>query len=378
MNRPFFSIVLPTKNRPALLRDAITSVLLQNFDDYELIVSDNFNDEKTKAVIDEFKGNPHLSYLRTESELNIPDHWEFATKNTRGVYILILTDRAFLVQGALRNIHATISESPGDAPVVFWNYGYFDEITGVLRGEKKETGMKILNSTYLLKNFSLTLDAHYLPRPHVGCYKHSLIQKIREDLGRLYMPFGPDYTSSMLALAYSASVMYLPRPLVFFQGASVSSGTKAQISIATYLSSINVPNLYEFIPIKAPINTSLIFNDFLKIKNLAGGNFKDIDIDWVFYFVVCYQAIIESRIIFGTDQSDQTKLLEAWEKALSSFDKQTQTAVRKALRWRSLNIVKSYVKTTFIGRFLWGVKRALLHKPTHVYSSALHAGGFKN
>ena len=51
MAKPFFSIVIPTKNRPELLRDAIRSVLLQNFDDYELIVSDNFNDERTKKLL---------------------------------------------------------------------------------------------------------------------------------------------------------------------------------------------------------------------------------------------------------------------------------------------------------------------------------------
>lgn len=378
MNEPFFSIVLPTKNRPALLRDAINSVLLQNFDDYELIVSDNFNDEKTKSVVDEFKSNLHLVYLRTKSELNIPDHWEFATKNTKGVYTLILTDRAFLGQGALKDIHDTIVGSKEDIPVVFWNYGYFDEKTGVMLGEKKGAGIRILNSVNLIKNFSQTLDAHYLPRPHVGCYKRSLIQKIKEDLGRLYMPFGPDYTSSMLALAYSASVMYLPRPLVFFQGASLSSGTRAQVGVLSYLNSLNVLNPYQFVPIKAPINTSLIFNDFLKIRSLTGDNFKDIEIDWVFYFGICYQALMEGKMIWGVDKKVKAEFLEEWGRALASFDKQFQGAVKKELKKRRMKILKSYIRKTFLGNFFVRIKRAFLGKPTRFYSSALEAGGFKN
>ena len=375
MNKPFFSIILPTKNRPALLRDAISSVLLQNFNDYELIISDNFNDERTKNVIDEFRSNPHLRYFRAESELNIPDHWEFAAKKAKGVYTLIITDRAFLRQGSLRDIHRTITEAK-DAPVIFWKYGYFNEKSGALRGEKEEAGVKILKSSNLLKNFSRTLDAHYLPRPHVGCYRFDIAQKIRQNIGRLYLPFSPDYTSSLLLLAYSDFAMYLPRPLVFFQGASVSSGTRAQVSVVSYLKSLNLSDPYKYVPIKAPININLIFNDFLKIHNLAGGNFKNIDIDWVFYFGIVYQELIEKKIIWGVDKKVQSEPLEEWAKALALFDKQFQMAVKKELRKSRINVVKSYIRKTFMGDFLVKIKRAFLGKPTRFYSNVLEAGGF--
>ena len=43
---PFFTVAIPTKNRPARLRDAIRSVLEQSFQDFELIVSDNSDDDQ--------------------------------------------------------------------------------------------------------------------------------------------------------------------------------------------------------------------------------------------------------------------------------------------------------------------------------------------
>ena len=309
--------------------------------------------------------------------MNIPDHWEFATKNTKGVYTLILTDRAFLGQGALRDIHDIIIESK-EASVFFWKYGYFNEQKKVLRGEKEEEGSQILKSKDLLRNFGSTLDAHYLPRPHVGCYRFDIVQKIKQNIGRLYLPFGPDYTSSLLALAYSDSVIYLPRPLVFFQGASLSSGTQAQVSVVSYLKSLNLFDPYKYVPIKAPINTSLIFNDFLKIRSLVGDNFKDIDIDWIFYFGIIYQELIEKKMIWGVDKKVQAELLEEWAKALALFDKQFQMAVKKELRKRWINVVKSYIRKTFMGDFLAKIKRAFLGKPTRFYSSALEAGGFKS
>ncbi len=375
MNKPFFSIVIPTKNRPELLRDAISSVLLQNFNDYELIISDNFNDERTKSVTDEFGGNSHVRYIRTEHELNIPDHWEFATKKAKGIYTLILTDRAFLQQGSLRDIHNTITVAE-DAPVVFWKYGYFEEKSKILRGEKREAGIKILKSTELIKKFSRTLDVHYLPRPHVGCYRFDIIEKIKKDIGRLYLPFGPDYTSSLLSLAYSDIAVHIPRPLVFFQGATVSAGTRAQSSVVQYLNSLNIPDPYQFVPIKAPINSSLLFNDLLKIQRIAAGNFKDINIDMVPYFGICYQELMEKKIIWRVGEKDRIELWKEWARALSSFDGQFQRAVKKELIKRRMNILKSYVRTTFLGSFLAHLKRILQGKPVHRGVSMREAGGF--
>lgn len=378
MNQPFFSIVIPTKNRPELLRDAISSVLLQNFDDYELIISDNFNDKRTVKVINEFRSNYHVNYIRTEKELNVPDHWEFATKKTKGTYTLILTDRSFLRQGALRDIHNTILESKKDVAICFWNYGYYDEKNKVLLGEKEQTGVKFLKSEDLARDFSRTLNARFLPRPHVGCYKFDIIQKIRQNVGRLYLPFGPDYTSSFLVLAYSDIVMYIPRPLFFHQGATISAGTSFRSNPWPYIRSLNIPNPYQFVPIKAPITSNMLFNDLLTIKNLVGGNLKDINIDWVLYFVICYEELMGKKMIAMVDKKVLAELFEEWKRTLSRFDEKMQASVRREIKRRYINILKSYLGESFLGNFLVRTKRFLLRKPTLAFKNALTAGGFSN
>jgi len=378
MNRPFFSIVIPTKNRPGLLRDAISSVLLQNFDDYELIVSDNFNDERTVNVVNEFKNNKHLNYIRTEKELNMHDHWEFATKKVKGTYTLILTDRSFLRQGSLRDIYNSISESKKDVLVCFWNYGYYDEKSKILLGEKEQSGIKFLKSEDLAKDFSRTLNGRYLPRPHVGCYRFDLAQKIRQNIGRLYLPLCPDYTSSLLFLAYSDFVMYIPRPLFFFQGETVSNLTKERGNPWPYMHSLGMKDLYRFVPIKTPIGSSLVFNDLLTIRNLVGGNLKDIDIDWVLYFVLCYEELIGRMTTSWADKEVQLEFLGEWKKTLSNFDKKMQAEVWRKIRWRYKRILKAYLRSSFLGDFLARIKRFLLRKPTLHYPNALAAGGFSN
>lgn len=375
MNQPFFSVVIPTKNRPELLRDAISSVVLQNFDDYELIISDNFNDERTLKVVNEFKSNPHVNYIRTEKELNMPDSWEFATKNARGVYTLILSDRAFLRQGALQEIYSVINQSPKDMSVYFWPHGYFDEKSGILKDEKSEAGVKVLKSTDLIKDYIQTINTNFLPIPLTGCYRFDVAQKIRQSIGRLCIPVSPDNTG-LLFLAYVDSVTYIPRPLLYFQGSTVSNLPKVKSDPRPYMKLLNMEDPYQFVPIKAPIVNNLYFSDFLRIQDLVGGNLKDVKIDWVLYFVVCYEELRGKMMMSSVDKNVQIELLKEWGRALSQFDQAMQASVKKEIRRRYTNIVKSYLKESFLGSFLVRMKRFLLRKPTFKFKNALAAGGF--
>lgn len=372
MKQPFFSIVIPTKNRPELLRDAISSVLLQDFSDYELIVSDNFNDERTTNIINEFRNNKHFNYIRTDKELSMPDHWEFAAEKARGIYVLILTDRSFFRHGALRDIYNSISESKKDVLVCFWNYGHYDEKNKILIGEKEQTGVKFLKSKDLIKDFSRTLSANFLPKPCKGCYRRDFAKKIRKSIGRLYLPFNPDYTSALLFLAYNDFVMYIPRPLFFLQGEAVAN------VFENYVHLFPSKDLYRFVPIKAPLGNNCVFNDLLAIRNLANNNLKDFDINWVFYFVICYQEIRGKMTIPWMEKGAQLENLKEWRKALFNFDKKTQEAIRREIRRNYKNILKAYLRSSFLGDFLVRMKRLLLRMPTYKYPNALAAGGFSN
>lgn len=376
MKSPFFSVVIPTKNRPELLRDATSSVLLQSFDDYELIVSDNFSDERTSRIVREFRNDKHLRYFRTDKEMNMPDHWEFATQKARGNYVLILTDRSFLRQNSLRDIHQSITGSGKDVSVCFWNYGYYDEERKVLITENDEPGTNFLKSEELARKFSQTLNARFLPRPHTGCYRFDIAKKIRQDVGRLCYPVAPDYTSSLLLLAYSDFVMYIPRPLFFHQGAAVSNANQTGFNPSLYVLSVSSQNRYQFVPIKAPISSSIILNDFLTIQNLAGGHLKGIEIDWPFYFAVCYLELKGNLARKEANKKVQLELLKEWQNVFSRLDEKMKSAVRREIRRRWLIIPKSYLGESFLGEFLLRLKRFLLGKMTLKFKTALTAGGF--
>lgn len=374
MERPFFSIAIPTKNRPEFLRDAILSVLLQNFDDYELIISDNFNDQRTKKVIDEFKENKHLNYVRSDKELNMPDSWEFATKKSRGVYTLILADRAFLKQGALKDLYNVIRKSKEEQLVYFWPPAFFDEKKGLLMDEKTEKNVSILKSVNLIESYIKTIDTSFLPIPTTGCYRFDIAQKIRKEFGRLCPYSSPD-AMGVLFLAYLDSVAFIHRPFIYFQGSTVSNLPRVGLNPWPYFYSLNMKNPFQFVPIKAPIVSNCYFNDFLTIKNNIGKNLKDINVNLVLYFTICYEEIIGKMTVPGTNKKIQLELLQDWKKAFYKLDKKTKNKVLVKILL-SKNIFKSYLRSSFFGEFLFRVKRFLMGKPIYKKSNALEAGGF--
>ena len=116
-HNPFFSVVVPTRNRAHLLQHALQSIQDQTFNDYELIVSDNCSDDGTEEVIRRFA--PRATYIRPTQILAMPDHWEFALEHARGRYVGYLCDDDVWAPTALERASQTISESDSKLVVLF-------------------------------------------------------------------------------------------------------------------------------------------------------------------------------------------------------------------------------------------------------------------
>lgn len=67
---PFFSVIIPSRNRPRLLARAVQSVLTQDFNDLELIVVDDGSEQAldTAALATQYDHRPALRVLRLEPQ----------------------------------------------------------------------------------------------------------------------------------------------------------------------------------------------------------------------------------------------------------------------------------------------------------------------
>lgn len=88
---PIVSVIIPTKNRRALLERAIESVAKQTFTDWEIIVVDDASSDDTRQFMEESKLN-RMIYIRSESGQGGAVSRNIGIKNASGELIAFLDD----------------------------------------------------------------------------------------------------------------------------------------------------------------------------------------------------------------------------------------------------------------------------------------------
>jgi glycosyltransferase involved in cell wall biosynthesis len=389
--QPFFSVVIPTKDRPSLLRDALWSAVHQDFSDYEVIVSDNFNDASTREAAAPFLDDRRVRYIRTGADLSMPAHWEWATAQARGRYILVVTDRSVLMQGALARIHRALGAYGEDVAVCSWRWSLFEEAAGILYGDgvggSRDRGRDtatVLSSERIARVF-VDHSGEYpfaLPRGLNSCYRHDAAQRIRDRLGGLFVPVSPDFTSAFLLLAHIPGVLHIDDALFISQGLRVSNGGRGvAATCAPYLETLATTHAYDHVPIKAAIVENVIFNDFLAVQRRAGGYLAGVRANWVAYFVACYRELLEKEGAGLLGAAPLADMFAAWEAALAGSDAATRAEVAARLSRLGPLRAKALVKRTPLGPVLVGLKRRVAASrpwgPSARYQSALVAAGFE-
>lgn len=328
MNKePYFSIVIPTKNRPRFLNDSIQSVLLQHFKDYELIISDNCNEKETQDIIKKYIGNPHVISIRTESELNMLDHWEFATSKARGKYVIVLADRKLLCQNALKKIYK-LTLKYNTINVFSFGFQVYDE-------DKKQIGWsvaigktKIFKATDLVVNFlnenifsPRSLDVFFPKNTH-GFFRNSFAKDVRNKFGNYFNNKNvttPDYSSFFINCSLNKEILYIGEKIVLSQGEKISNGRNfGKGNHEQYMKSLGVPDPYKNVPIQAPLVFSLLSNDFIIIKSIFKGNLDPYELNIENYFRTNYYEILKKREL-GLSENALSFFMESWKEAISRY-----------------------------------------------------------
>lgn len=125
MNNPFFSIVVICLNEEDTISNTISSVLIQSFKDYEIIVKDGLSNDSTLQKI------PSDSRIKVfkQKDNGIYDAMNQAIHYCSGEYIFFLNcGDAFYNKDVLKNIHNRI---PKDLVCCFYG-DYYDSSTSKL------------------------------------------------------------------------------------------------------------------------------------------------------------------------------------------------------------------------------------------------------
>lgn len=107
------SVCIPAYRQIEYLRETLQSLLLQDFTDYEVIVSDDSPDDSVRNLLAEFSFGERLRYVRNTPPLGSPENWNAALRLAQGDYIKILHhDDQFMRPDSLQKFVQLLDENP--------------------------------------------------------------------------------------------------------------------------------------------------------------------------------------------------------------------------------------------------------------------------
>ena len=89
---PLFTISIPTYNRAdGYLRETLASAVAQDYQDLEIMISDNASVDNTEEVVRSFD-DPRIRYVKHEANIGHAGNFDFCVTGARGHYVLVLHD----------------------------------------------------------------------------------------------------------------------------------------------------------------------------------------------------------------------------------------------------------------------------------------------
>lgn len=367
MNKPFVSIVIPTRNRAELLPFAIRSVLNQTFDDLEIIVSDNCSSDETPRIVQGF-GEKRIKYFRSAQPLAIGDSWEFALSHSKGEFIGFLSDDDAYSKIFLETMCRILDESKAEiasariAPYYSKHVSEYGRNIGpgslALQPYDRELSVigknEAINS--LFSRFGLTTNPESnslicFPQLTNTIHHSSLIKRIKNKVGRLFPIVGSDFYTAALFLNAVEEFCFINEPLYLSNTWEGSSTAGDRSMFERYPDEKQL----DFVPLKKLLTLANYGrNSVLRARSEWGPDFHDVPIDMSYYFISSFHEIKYMQ----ANKIDMSAETAEFESVLAKQDSRLQRQVRSAISRYSPNRsrIKLAIKKTGLGNFALKLK----------------------
>ncbi|MER3445447.1 MAG: glycosyl transferase [Candidatus Dadabacteria bacterium] len=165
---PRVSVIIPTYNRAEFLCSAITSVLNQTFQDFEIIVVDDASNDGTYEVVSSFNGNG-IKYIRHKINRGGAAARNTGIRASTGEYIAFLDDDDEWMPEKLQMQVDLLQISPPEVGAVYTGYLIIDRVKGEIVDRKTATKRRDLSNELILSNYLGAAGSSILLRR--GCFE---------------------------------------------------------------------------------------------------------------------------------------------------------------------------------------------------------------
>lgn len=111
--KPAVSICVPAYEQPEFLKRALESIFVQDFQNFEVIVTDDSRSDDVKKVVEQWRDDERMRYFKNEGRLGSPANWNAAMALARSDLIKFLHhDDWFTTNCSLRRFVEAMNASP--------------------------------------------------------------------------------------------------------------------------------------------------------------------------------------------------------------------------------------------------------------------------
>jgi glycosyltransferase involved in cell wall biosynthesis len=221
-----FSVLLPTRNRLEYLKFAISSVLKQDYNNWEIIVFDNSSEEDIEGYTRSL-GDARVKYFKTESFCPVTENWNNAIEKATGDYVIMLGDDDCLLDGYFSKCLSLLEQH--NFPDMMYNsalnYVYPEVMPGAPQGYLMQWGYApfLVGQTnpFILDKCEVRLIVNEILNFTVAVNfgaQHCLISKelitTMQQYGKFYQSPYPDYYATTSLLLKANRILAVPFPMV--------------------------------------------------------------------------------------------------------------------------------------------------------------------
>lgn len=300
-------VVVPTRNRARIAKNAIRSVLDERLDGVQVMVSDNSTVDSERDELAGFCAaleHSRVRYVRPPESFAMPAHWEWAIETALSSYdashFTYLTDRMMFKTGGLRELLEVVSRYRNK--VVSYNQDRIVDHVRPIHVDHYPSTAKLWEVPTERLSWLVSQGAfhHGLPRMLNCIVPRAVFDRFKARFGNVFASIAPDFNFCFRCLDLEESVLFLDKSPMFHyalnrsNGASVSRGEMTADN-ADFTANLPVDNSIRNFATPIPqLNTAVnaVFNEYLIYKQEATSS-RFFDIDFQKYLEINAVEIME-------------------------------------------------------------------------------------
>lgn len=229
-----YSFLVPTHQRGSLLGSTLRGLLAQQHDNFQVVVSNNYSMDDTRAVLAEFEDDDRVTIVHTDRKMSMPDHWEFAMDYVDGEHVIILGDDDGVRTDFLAALDIVLEETGANIvkfkTALYYHADWPDEKRNRFEFDERCTNdFFVADKHAVIADFCAFRDYMVFPNLLQTSFSLELFRKVRARCGQMFVG-APDWSCPFLLLADTdAKLAYVDSTLGY--------GGRSQMSNAAYYES---------------------------------------------------------------------------------------------------------------------------------------------